>query len=97
MLARHLAADGTALRVEGRATFSRSGRASVSKRHSTRTVTVASGGIASDALILVTLQASAGGGVYVRYARRTSATTFQVVLNKAATTSTATFAWIILG
>jgi len=88
-------AGATALKVEGKVELSRSGRATVSKRHSTRTVTVASG-IDAAALILVTLQSSPGSGVYLKYAKRTSATTFKVYLNKAAT-STVTFAWMIVG
>jgi hypothetical protein len=93
VLARHTA-SGTALRVEGKAGFSRSGKAAVARGHSTQTVTVASG-VGTGSMILVTLQGSAGSGVVLRYAKRLSATTFQVALNKAATT-TVTFAWMIV-
>jgi hypothetical protein len=95
VLARH-SGGGTALEVDGRVHFSRSGSSTFSKGGSYRTVTVSSGVSTTD-LILVTMQGSAGTGVYVRYAKRYSATSFRVYLNKAATTSTATFAWLILG
>jgi len=95
MQAQHYQPGGTALKVEGKVELSRSGRTTLSKGHSTRTVTVASG-VGTTALILVTLQSSPGSGVYLKYARRTSATTFKVYLNKAATATT-TFAWMIVG
>jgi hypothetical protein len=94
VLADCAAPGGTALRVNGVASFSRSGRGSISHGHAGTTVTVPSG-VATGALILVTLQGSAGSGVYLRYAKRTTATTFQVVLNKTAT-SKVSFAWMIL-
>jgi hypothetical protein len=87
-------ADGTALRVNGKASFSRSGYDSVPKRHSTKTVTVASG-VNSGSMFLVTLQGSGGSGVYLKYATLASATTFKVVLNKKAT-KTVRFAWMIV-
>ena len=85
----------TALKVEGKVELSRSGKATVSKGHSTRTLTVASG-IDAAALILVTLQSSPGSGVYLKYAKRMTNTTFKVYLNKAAT-ATVTFAWMVVG
>jgi hypothetical protein len=95
VLAEHASTAGAALRVTGMASFSRSSTATVPKGHSSKTVIVTTG-IGTGAMILVTLQASAGTGVYVRYAKRTSATAFQIVLNKAATTTTAKVAWFIL-
>jgi hypothetical protein len=88
------APNGTALRVEGPATFSRSGLGTITRKHSTATVTVPTG-LAEEALILVTLQGSAGTGVYLRYAKRVTSTKFQVVLSKAATAKVY-FAWMIL-
>ncbi len=80
---------------EGKAIFKRSGRKRVSKGKSSATVTVP-GGLSTSANILCTLQASAGSGVYVRYAKRTSSTTFKIYLNKRATTKTANVAWMVI-
>lgn len=88
------APDGTALLVDGPVKFSRSGRGSISAGHSTATVTV-SKDLATNVLVLATLQGSAGSGVYLRYAKRTGTRTFQVVLNKSATTKVY-FAWMLL-
>lgn len=88
-------AYGVGLKVIGRATFSRSGKATIAKKHSTLTVTVPSG-ILTSALILVTLQGSGGSGVYLKYAKRMTATTFKVALNKKAK-SAVEFAWMIVG
>ena len=87
-------AAGTALRVDGIARFSRSGKGSIVKGKATASVTV-SRGVATDALVLVTLQNSPGSGVYLQYAQRTSSTTFRVVLNKNATTKTY-FSWMVI-
>ena len=85
--------DGTAIVVDGKARFSRSGLVTVTKGHSTKTVTVYSG-VATTSRILVTMQGDGGSGVYLRYATRTGATTFKIVLTKAATKSVK-FAWMI--
>jgi hypothetical protein len=85
----------TALVVDGRASFSRSGRATISRGTSTRIVTVP-GGLTASAMIFVTLQSSAGTGIYVRCARRVSSNQFQVMLNAQAKTS-ADAAWMVLG
>jgi hypothetical protein len=95
VVATHDTAAGTALKVEGRATFSRSGRVTITKTHGGCTVTVASG-ISATTLILATLQGSAGTGVYLVYAKYASPTTFTIKLNKAAT-STVQIAWFIIG
>jgi hypothetical protein len=83
------------LRVDGKVSLSRSGVATISKGHSGCTGTVASG-LDPTPRIFATLQGSAGGGVYLRYAKRASATTFSIKLNKAATT-TVSIAWFIIG
>jgi hypothetical protein len=95
VIAAHDLAQGTALKVEGRAAFSRSGKATITKTHSGCTVTVGSG-ISANTLILATLQGSAGTGVYLLYAKYASPTTFTIKLNRAAT-STAQIAWFIIG
>lgn len=91
--ATHDSAAGTALKVEGRTSLSRSGMGTVSKGASSRTVTVPSG-VDTTSKILVTLQGNGGTGVYVKYAARTSATTFKVYLSKATVRATK-FAWIV--
>jgi hypothetical protein len=85
---------GVALQVDGPAAFSRSGKGAIQKGHASATVNVPSG-VSTGALILVTLQGSAGTGRYVRYARRVSATSFRVYLSKSAAAKVY-FAWFIL-
>lgn len=85
---------GTALRVIGKAEFQRSGRSSVSKGKSSKTVTVSSG-VSTSSMILATLQGSGGSGVYLKYVRRLNDTSFRLYLTKHAT-STVTFAWMIV-
>jgi hypothetical protein len=94
VLASHDLGAGTALRVEGKAQFSRSGKATISKGHASKTVTGLSN-ITTDSIILVTLQGSAGVGNHVRWAKRLSSTSFQVMLTKAASINV-TFGWLIL-
>jgi hypothetical protein len=94
VLAQHTG-GGTALRVEGKASFSRSGKATITKGHAGCTVTVPSG-VDADTLVLATLRGSAGTGVHLLYAKYATATTFTVKLNKAAT-STVSIAWLIIG
>jgi hypothetical protein len=84
---------GTALRVLGKTEFARSGTGTVTKGHSTKTVTVYSG-VATTSRILVTLQGDGGSGVYLKYAARSGASSFKVVLTKAAAKSVK-FAWMI--
>ena len=93
--AEHYRAAGVALKVIGRVSLSRSGKATITKGHSGCTVTVASG-VDPTSLIVATLQGSAGTGVYLRYAKRANATTFTIKLNKAAT-ATVSVAWFIIG
>jgi hypothetical protein len=85
---------GVALQVDGPAAFSRSGKGAILRGHATATVNVPSG-VSTGALILVTLQGSAGTGRYVRYARRVNATSFRVYLSKSAAAKVY-FAWFIL-
>lgn len=85
---------GVALQVDGPAAFSRSGKGTILRGHASATVNVPSG-VSTAALILVTLQGSAGSGRYVRYARRVSATSFRVYLSKSAAAKVY-FAWFIL-
>jgi hypothetical protein len=84
---------GIALKVEGRTSLKRSGIGTVSKGSSTKTVTVASG-VNSGSKIIVTLMGDGGSGVYLRYATLASATTFKVVLTKAATKAVR-FSWLV--
>ena len=85
--------DATALNVTGKSSFSRAGRGLVGKGKSSAVVSVPSG-VATSSLILVTLQ-NAGSGVYLKYAARSDATHFRVVLSKVVPTNTY-FAWFIV-
>jgi hypothetical protein len=87
--------DGTALDVSGIARFSRSGKVTIAKGHNSATVTVASG-IGTGSIILATLQGPAGVGNHIRWAKRTGATTFQVMLTKSAA-SKVSCGWFIIG
>jgi hypothetical protein len=86
--------SGAALSVVGKATFSRSGKATLARKKSSIIVPVASG-VSTTAMILVTLQGEAGSGVYVKYAKRYSATTIKIQLNKKSTKASS-IAWMIL-
>ncbi len=81
----------TALRVQGKAVFSRSGRAAVSAGQSSKVVTMA--GVTSSSLVLVTLR-TRRSGVYVA-AAVPAAGKFTVYLNKAVTATTY-FAYLVL-
>lgn len=83
--------SGTALKVTGKTSFSRSGAASVGQGSKTKAVTVS--GMTATSLVLVTLQVSVAG-VYVSGAVP-AAGKFTVHLNKAAPTSMR-FAWFVL-
>jgi hypothetical protein len=83
--------SATALRVQGKAVFSRSGRTYVAANRSYRVVTLA--GVTSASLVLVTLQ-SRRTGVYV-VAAVPAAGKFTVYLNKAVTATTY-FAYMVL-
>jgi hypothetical protein len=80
-----------ALRVQGRAVFSRSGRTYVSAGHSSRTVTVA--GMTASSFVLATLQ-TRRTGVYVA-AAVPAAGKFTLYLNQAVSATTY-FAYIVL-
>ena len=92
--AQHENGAGVALKVQGKATFSRSGRKTILKGRSGATVTGLAN-IGTGSLILVTLQGSAGTGNHVRYAQRVSDTSFKVALTKPAS-NTVSFAWLVL-
>jgi hypothetical protein len=94
VLAENTAAGGIALKVNGLAQFSRSGKATISKGKSSHTVSGLTN-ISTSSMILVTLQGSAGSGRYVRYAKRVSSGSFTVYLN-AASKYDVSFAWMIL-
>lgn len=87
-------AGGTALKVIGKAQFSRSGKGAIPKGKSVLTITGLAN-IETTSMILVTLQNSGGSGVYLKYAQRVSATSFKVSLSKACTSAVA-FAWMII-
>lgn len=89
-------AQGTnALRVEGRMTMSRSGKAYIARGESYVTVKPAYT-LSENVSIFCTLQDSAGTGIVIRYAQRTNSTQFKIVLNKACTSSVKV-AYMILG
>lgn len=86
-------ATGRALDVRGKAYFSNAGQGIISAGSRRKLVTNAK--LDADALILVTLQGSAGNGVYLSHAKKIDATSFKVVLNKPAAVNTP-FAWFIV-
>jgi hypothetical protein len=86
--------DGTALSVVGKATFSRSGKVSVARKKSSIVVSVPSG-VSTTAMILVTLQGDPGSGVYVKFAKRWSATSIKIYFNKKSTRASS-IVWMIL-
>jgi len=95
---RAIATTGTALAVEGRATFNRSGRALVLAGHSSVDIVVP-GDLASSANILATIQAFRSGtvvaGVRPNYPSSGRA---RIYLNKIASSSSATpVAWFVVG
>jgi hypothetical protein len=94
VLAENTASGGIALKVNGLAQFSRSGKATIAKGHTSKTVSGLSN-ISTGSMILVTLQGSAGTGRYVRYAKRASSTSFTVYLNTSSAYDVS-FAWMIL-
>lgn len=83
--------SATALRVQGKAAFSRSGRAAVGAGQSSKVVTMA--GVTSASLVLVTLR-TRRSGVYVAAAVPATGK-FTVYLNKAVTAATY-FAYLVL-
>jgi hypothetical protein len=89
---------GHALHVDGRAWFSRSGRASVAAGRSYVDVSV-SGALDKDASVLAVLQ-SRRTGVYVAGVRKNYPTAgkARIFLNKVASTSSSTVvAWLVIG
>jgi hypothetical protein len=85
---------GGALKVDGKATFTRSGVASFPKKKTYITIAVP-GGLSGTPKFLVTMQGSPGDGVFIAYASKNSTTTIKVRLNKKSTKST-TVAWMVL-
>ena len=86
--------DGTALRVDGRASFKRSGLATTIVGAAHRTVTV-TGTLTSSSKFLVTPQGNPGAGVYVTYAKYVNTTQFNVYFSKACTAAVK-IAWMVL-
>jgi len=86
---------GTALGVSGGVSLSRSGTASIGKNKSSVSITVPGGPLTGSSKFLVTLQKTAGSGVFVAYAKKTSSTKFKVYLNKKASTSSSV-SWMVL-
>jgi hypothetical protein len=88
---------GNAIRVQGKASFSRAGRTLVPKGRSYVDVTV-TGGLGSSAFVVATLQ-SPRSGVWVSYVRINypSAGKARIQLNKVASTTTTTaVGWIVI-
>jgi len=88
------ATTGTALKVEGKAAFARSGIASISKKSTSKTITVP-GGVTANSKFLVTLQGSLGSGVNVWCAYAIGSTGFKIKLNKKST-KTGNVAWMVI-
>ena len=90
--------SGNAIRVQGKASFSRAGRTSIPKNRSYVDVTV-SGGLASTAFVVATLQAHRTG-VWVANVRINYPTTgkARIQLNKVASTTASTaVGWLVIG
>ena len=85
--------SGTALVVDGKAKFFRSGIGLVSKGRASKTVTVPSG-LNTRSRFIVTLMSDGGSGVYLKYAGLRNATQFKVVLTKKSTKATK-FSWMV--
>jgi len=85
---------GTALKVEGRTTFTRSGNSWFPKGQS-KVVIKIPGGVSANSKFLVTMQSSPGAGVFLSYVTRDGSTGMKVRLNKASTAK-ASFAWMVL-
>jgi hypothetical protein len=95
---RATSASGNAVQVEGRASFSRSGRANIPSNRAYVDVTVP-GGLGAGTSVLATLQLYRSG-VYVAACRRDFPTAgkARIYLNKVASTTTSTpVAWFVLG
>lgn len=88
------AVSGTAVDVRGKVRMNRSGFGYISAGKSYVDM-APTGGVTSSSKILVTLQGSAGTGVYLRFAKIISTSKFRVYLNKAATVKVK-FAWMVL-
>lgn len=91
-------ATGNAIRVQGRASFSRAGRSTIAKNKSYVDITPL-GGLATTALVLATLQTPRGSAcvasVRTNYPTAGKA---RIYLNKVASTTASTYvAWIVLG
>ncbi|HEY5474722.1 MAG TPA: hypothetical protein VIK32_16225 [Candidatus Limnocylindrales bacterium] len=88
------ATTGTALKVDGKAAFTRSGLTSISKKSTSKTIAVP-GGVTANSKFLVTLQGSLGAGVNVWCAYAIGSTGFKIKLNKKST-KTGNVAWMVI-
>jgi hypothetical protein len=86
---------GKALKVDGKATFTRSGIATFPKKKNVITVTVPGDLTTGVSMILATMQGSPGDGVYISYAGKNTASTIKIRLNKKSTKKT-TVAWFVI-
>jgi hypothetical protein len=85
---------GSALKVSGKAVFTRSGIAAFPKKKNYILITVPGGLTTGVSRIIATMQGSPGSNTWIAYACRNSASTIKVRLNKKSSKST-TVAWMV--